>query len=267
MPRDKKVLIARLAVAAGLVLALGVAIGFLIANDGNSPSTSSRSATSQSYLGLTISAQTGQLRVASVETGGPADEASIKAGDIIRSVDGQVVRTPNQLRGAIESLEPGEQVSITYERGDAEIQAQVRLGDAPEGYQIEAESETRRSGERPATDLADGLLGVLRQRIQELIESSDLSPAEIERAIQSPADSLQVGTVIEASSRSLTIVTFAGEEFRISLTEDTSIIRQGDKISAEELQNDEAVMVLSLDGGETAHGVYTFGRLPTTPEP
>lgn len=268
MTRENKILIARLAAGAGLVLAVGIVIGLLISGGDSDTGSSSSGDQNQGYLGVTVSFQgRGQLRVASVEPGGPAEEAGIEPGDILRSVDGIVLRTPEQLRDAIESSEPDDLVTITYERGDEELRAQVRLDEAPEDYQIEVDAQGGRPTGSPSTDLPQDVLGILRERLQELIERSELSPGEIQRAIQGQSNGLQVGAVAEVSPSSLTILTFAGEELTFDITDETSIIRQGEDISPADLHEGETIMVLSLDQGESAFGVYAFGTLPVIPSP
>ena len=64
--------------------------------------------------------------VGSVETGGPADKAGIKAGDIILSVDGRQVERDAELPSIISGVKPGKQVqlevwrdrSVAQHRGD-----------------------------------------------------------------------------------------------------------------------------------------------------
>jgi putative serine protease PepD len=112
-----------LGLAGATLLAGGVAAGALLfSGDGDTETrivVATATPESRASLGLTVSAVgSGTLRVATVEPGGPAAQAGIQSGDVIRSVDGQIVRTPEQLRVALESRKPGDQVSVTYERGD-----------------------------------------------------------------------------------------------------------------------------------------------------
>jgi membrane-associated protease RseP (regulator of RpoE activity) len=134
----RMVLIPVIAAAAVLLVVTGAIAGIIIADsdDGNATTaaenTGSNGGSGKGSLGLTVSfsSQNG-LRVSAVEAGGPAEAAGIQVGDVIRSVDGQIVRTPEQLRTAAEAKAPGERVTITYERADQELRAQVELGEAP----------------------------------------------------------------------------------------------------------------------------------------
>jgi membrane-associated protease RseP (regulator of RpoE activity) len=134
----RMVLIPVIAAAAVLLVVTGAIAGIIIADsdDGNATTAAenagSNGGSGKGSLGLTVSfsSQNG-LRVSAVEAGGPAEAAGIQVGDVIRSVDGQIVRTPEQLRTAAEAKAPGERVTITYERADQELRAQVELGEAP----------------------------------------------------------------------------------------------------------------------------------------
>jgi hypothetical protein len=90
------------------------------------------------WLGLSVTLSGIGPRIASVEAGGPAATAGLQVNDVIRSVNGQVVRTAADLRSAIEARKPGERVSLTYERSNSELRADVTLSTAPANARIEA---------------------------------------------------------------------------------------------------------------------------------
>jgi S1-C subfamily serine protease len=62
---------------------------------------------------------------------GPAEEAGLRAGDIILSLDGHSMRDMSALREYILSRQVGEDVSVTYQRGTASAEAVVVLGRRP----------------------------------------------------------------------------------------------------------------------------------------
>jgi S1-C subfamily serine protease len=85
--------------------------------------------------------------VQEVTPGSPADKAGLRAGniaaqldgepivlggDIITEVDGREVRRQDDLRTLIERRKAGEEVEITFLRGDDERTAKVKLADRPE---------------------------------------------------------------------------------------------------------------------------------------
>ena len=52
-----------------------------------------------------------------VTAGGPAAKAGIKAGDVITAIDGHATAGADAVIAAIRSIQPGQQISVTYERG------------------------------------------------------------------------------------------------------------------------------------------------------
>ncbi|WP_217163056.1 S1C family serine protease [Streptomyces sp. AC512_CC834] len=63
-----------------------------------------------------------------VEQGGPADDAGLKPGDVITKLDDRVIDSGPTLIGEIWTHKPGDEVTVTYERGGKEHTAKVTLG-------------------------------------------------------------------------------------------------------------------------------------------
>jgi putative serine protease PepD len=66
------------------------------------------------------------LRV--VQPGGPADKAGLKTGDIVTSIDGRPMNSPESLFLATVGKKPGDQVKVQYSRDGSSGQATVTLG-------------------------------------------------------------------------------------------------------------------------------------------
>ena len=66
--------------------------------------------------------------VQSVTPGGAADNGGIEAGDVIVSVDGQPIRSFDELRGTINAYSPGDVVTIQVVRDGTALNLQVTLG-------------------------------------------------------------------------------------------------------------------------------------------
>lgn len=68
-----------------------------------------------------------------VESGGPADKAGLKPGDVITKLDDHVIDSGPTLIGEIWTHQPGDKVTITYERGGkthtVEVTLASRVGD------------------------------------------------------------------------------------------------------------------------------------------
>jgi serine protease Do len=78
-----------------------------------------------------------------VAPGSPADKAGLRpgstpvagqfvaGGDIIVSVDGTAIDTPEDIAGAIADNQPGDRVRIDYYRGDEKRTATITLANRP----------------------------------------------------------------------------------------------------------------------------------------
>ncbi|MEV0183703.1 trypsin-like peptidase domain-containing protein [Streptomyces sp. NPDC050625] len=71
---------------------------------------------------------TGASGAAAVESGGPADKAGLKPGDVITKLDDSVIDSGPTLIGEIWTHKPGDKVTITYKRGGQEHTVQLTLG-------------------------------------------------------------------------------------------------------------------------------------------
>ncbi|PJE96495.1 protease [Streptomyces carminius] len=63
-----------------------------------------------------------------VTPGGPADKAGLRAGDVITKFDGVAIDSGPTLISEIWAHEPGEKVTLTYERDGKEAQTELTLG-------------------------------------------------------------------------------------------------------------------------------------------
>jgi putative serine protease PepD len=122
----------------GAAPGIGFAIPSSTARDiGTQLATSGRVTSShRALLGVTLATATDLFGnpigviVNSVATGGPADRAGIRPGDIIVSIDGQAVASAESLQEAIAGHQPGDRVSITVHRSDGNHTLTVSLGQA-----------------------------------------------------------------------------------------------------------------------------------------
>ncbi|MFF7125697.1 trypsin-like peptidase domain-containing protein [Streptomyces sp. NPDC008240] len=70
----------------------------------------------------------GASGAAPVESGGPADKAGLKPGDVITKLDDNVIDSGPTLIGEIWTHKPGDKVTITYTRGGQEHTVDLTLG-------------------------------------------------------------------------------------------------------------------------------------------
>lgn len=79
-------------------------------------------------VGVRDSESEGICKIASVERKGPADVAGIRAGDIILKFDNQQVQNFDQLISAVNSVTPGEQVTVELQRDGKRISLRLIVG-------------------------------------------------------------------------------------------------------------------------------------------
>ena len=79
-------------------------------------------------IGATVRDTSDGVELASLNPGGPADDAGLREGDVITAIDDQRVRTMEELIVAIRTRRPGQTVVLDYTRGSADRSASVRLG-------------------------------------------------------------------------------------------------------------------------------------------
>jgi S1-C subfamily serine protease len=85
------------------------------------------------YLGVATSdASSGGATVGSVVSGGPADRAGVRVGDVIVSVGGRAVNSSEGLSAAVSARQPGERVSVVIDRGGDRRTLTVELGTRPD---------------------------------------------------------------------------------------------------------------------------------------
>jgi S1-C subfamily serine protease len=78
-----------------------------------------------------------QVTVIEVDVDSPADEAGLREGDLILSIDGESVETPQDVVDTVTALEPGDELTMTIRRPgedgeDEELELAVTLGEHPD---------------------------------------------------------------------------------------------------------------------------------------
>jgi S1-C subfamily serine protease len=97
------------------------------------------------YIGVTVGSVTAALRqqdgltpmsgalILSVQSGSPAEAASLQVNDVIVSFNGTAIKSPEDLTAAIHPLKPGDQATVGIYRGANKMQVKVTLGARPSG--------------------------------------------------------------------------------------------------------------------------------------
>ena len=84
------------------------------------------------FLGVsTQAAANGGATVGDVVAGGPAAKAGLQRGDVIVSIGGSTVSSPDDVAGAVNARTPGDKVAVVVERGGDRRTLTVTLGAQP----------------------------------------------------------------------------------------------------------------------------------------
>ncbi|MGD2120628.1 MAG: trypsin-like peptidase domain-containing protein, partial [Gemmatimonadota bacterium] len=83
-----------------------------------------------------------------VTEGGPAEDVGLRQSDVLYSVDGEVVYSPNGLQNLIAQKRPGVEVSLRIYRDGSPRDLQVRLGEAP----LNSQAQPMPEPEEPASE-------------------------------------------------------------------------------------------------------------------
>jgi putative serine protease PepD len=84
------------------------------------------------YLGVRVGdAEDGGAQLAEVVAGGPAEDAGLQSGDVVVSANGEELDAGDDLRRAVASLQPGDELELEVRRGAEELTVTVELGRRP----------------------------------------------------------------------------------------------------------------------------------------
>ncbi len=112
---------------------------------GSGGSTATTVPVNSAYIGVTVGPITPALQqqdrltpsngalILSVQTDSPAAKAALQVNDVIVSLNGTPITSPNDLHAAIHPLKPGDQVALGIYRGSTKMTVSVTLGVLPVG--------------------------------------------------------------------------------------------------------------------------------------
>jgi putative serine protease PepD len=85
------------------------------------------------YLGVYVQTAANRpgAQIGRVQSGSPAADAGLKAGDVITDFAGESIRTANDLTSAVGSKQPGDKVSVTYVRKGSTKTVDLTIGTRP----------------------------------------------------------------------------------------------------------------------------------------
>ncbi|MBY0263217.1 MAG: trypsin-like peptidase domain-containing protein, partial [Phycisphaerales bacterium] len=120
-----------------------------------------------------------------VQSGGPAEKAGIRAGDIITRLNNQVVSNVAVLRSAITNNAPGDRITVEVVRDGAPVSLTVTLGELPrsETEKREAAVAASRFGIADVEESQGVGLVITEVRVPSPAATAGLRPAQIITAV------------------------------------------------------------------------------------
>jgi serine protease Do len=109
--------------------------------------------------------------VNAVTAHGPADQAGLKAGDIIVSVDGKAIKDGDALVNDIASRKPGTTVHLGYVRAGQQNTATLTIADRAKLYAGQPSSQPGQNGPESAPNAAQGKLGITVEAVPQALAS------------------------------------------------------------------------------------------------
>ncbi len=153
--------------------------------------------------------------VAQVEPGGPAAKAGIKAGDVVRSIDGQPVVASGDLPAYIAPLNPGRDVKLEVWRQGKPVELTARLGGAQKDQaQAKASDETAADKGKLGLALGQGRNGVVVEDVTGAAARAGVRPGDVVVAVNgTPVDSVDaVRSAAQKSGKSVALLVKRGEQ-------------------------------------------------------
>jgi putative serine protease PepD len=110
-------------------------VGFAVPSDTVKPIVTKLIATGKvehAYLGVSLaSGGSDGARLDQVLANNPAEKAGLQVGDVITRFAGKTISSSNQLRDAVDAKQPGDTVTVTFERGGKSRTVTVTLATRP----------------------------------------------------------------------------------------------------------------------------------------
>jgi serine protease Do len=162
--------------------------------------------------------------VASVEPGSPAATAGLKAGDVVRSLDGKPVVASGDLPAHIAPMNPGDQVKLQVWRQGKPVEITAKLGGTgkPQATADKAEEAAAVGGKlglalRPLgqQDRAAGASsGLVVEQVSGAAAKAGVRPGDVVVAVNgSPVDSVDaVRSAAEKADKSVALLVRRGEQ-------------------------------------------------------
>ena len=135
---------------------------------------------------------------------GPADQAGLKAGDIITTVDGKPIKDGDALVTDIAARKPGTSVHLGYVRAGQTSTASLTIADRAKLYAAQPASQNGENGPESAPNAAEGKLGVTVEAVPGPLASKGVHGVlvtQVKAGSFADESGLQAGMVITEINR------------------------------------------------------------------
>jgi serine protease Do len=112
--------------------------------------------------------------VSAVTPHGPADQAGMKGGDIITTVDGKSIKDGDALVTEIAARKPGSSVHLGYLRNGQEANATLTIADRAKLYAAQPAAQNGENGPESAPNASQGKLGLTVEAVPEALTSKGI---------------------------------------------------------------------------------------------
>ncbi|MGE0058277.1 MAG: hypothetical protein AB7T32_09875 [Dehalococcoidia bacterium] len=120
----------------------------------------------------------------------------------------------------------------------------------------------------PTPSTAQGFPGLptLPPNIRQQIENgASMTQEQIEALISRRTSAIRIGEVTRVRGNELTFETIQGDSYTTRITKDTAIRLGAKVLKPSDIKVGDTVFVISIDGGETAFSISSFGALADIP--
>jgi serine protease Do len=122
--------------------------------------------------------------VQSIQPGGPAEKAGLKAGDIVTAIDGRSIKDGDDLVNEIASRRPGSTVRLGYMRDGKPADTTVTIGDRDKVFADQGKAELE-SGPDEKGDVSEAKLGIVVREVSPATAAKLHSPGMIIQSVRS----------------------------------------------------------------------------------
>jgi hypothetical protein len=153
------------------------------------------------------------------------------------------INTIEDLQRAVNTVPANQPVEVRVKRGGQEMSLRAGLV----GQAV-----------LPGTQ---GLPEQLQMLLQRQLDQGSVTPEQLQLLLRpGQQENVRFGTIIQAETEMIKIKPAgASEEWRVTITPKTQVRRGTQQIKSTDLKDGETVLVLSMDGGNTAIAVFAVG--------